>query len=181
MKNLFLIFALLLFQVVQTSVSDESWPLLPEKKIVKTVNKLWKTTDFRMDVLDSVACGGNGRWYRIISAGEKLGLLYNGRVNSCRAGGCAIDQDDEMALSFEFFDYLLFTDTTGKVLRVNIYNYQATHGQEVMSRGWLNQFKGLTGEKRIEFEREIEAISGATVSANAFTDDIQRVLKCLSH
>ncbi len=128
---------------------------------------------------NDIFCGGNGRWYRIVSDKKDLGLLYNGRVNSCRAGGCSIDNENDVSLAFEFFDYLLFTDTLGKVLRVKVYNYQATHGQEVMSHGWLNQFKGLMGGQKLEFGRDIETISGATVSAKAITDDIQKVLSCL--
>ena len=180
MKKLLTIIPVMMFWLLQMAVTDNAAaPQLPARKLARTVNKLWKTTDFRIDEMKGVRCERKGRWYAVVSEGRQLGMLYNGRVNSCRQGGCSIDPDDKAALSFEYFDYMLFTDTAGKVLRINIYNYQATHGQEVMSRGWLNQFKGFSGNRRLEFGRDVEAISGATVSAMAITDDIQQVLKCL--
>lgn len=179
MKNIFIIIAVLLIWIVQIGLTADTDPKPPVKKISKTVNKIWKTTDFQMITLGDIRCGGNGYWYKIVSGEKELGLLYNGRVNSCRAGGCSVDNEGKVSLAFEFFDYLLFTDNSGKVLRVKVYNYQATHGQEVMSRGWLNQFKGLITGEKLEFGRDIETISGATVSATAMTDDIQRVLGCL--
>lgn len=62
---------------------------------------------------------------------------------------------------------------------VKIYNYQATQSYEVINCGWLSQFKGVKPGESLTFGKDIEAISGATVSANAITDDIQQVLRCM--
>jgi len=149
----------------------------PLKAVNKAIEKIWKTTEFEIIDNNEISCNNSGCWYKIISNQQELGLLYNGRINSCRSGGCSVNLSEE-AISYEYFDYLLFTNNNGKVLWVKIYNYQATQGHEVMSRGWLNQFKGIHSGTALEFGRDIETISGATVSASALTDDIQNVLSC---
>jgi hypothetical protein len=154
---------------------------LPMKKIQKAITKIWKVEAFQLfehQVDDNSLCDGNGCWLKVVSGDQNLGMVYVGRVNSCRSGGCSIDPSDEEALSFEFFDYFLLSDMKGEVLWVKVFNYQATQGHEVMSRGWLNQFKGLRPGTHITLGNEIDGISGATVSASAITGDIQEILSC---
>lgn len=156
---------------------------LPLKKINKAVTKIFKVEEFDVvddDLFNLKNCFENGCWLKITSKGKDLGRVYIGRVNSCHAGGCSIEPGDESSLSFEFFDYFLLVDNSGEVLWVKVYNYQATQGHEVMSRGWLNQFKGLTKNDKLVFGQDIEAISGATVSASAITANIQQVLSCVT-
>ena len=177
MRNVTIVICSLLLWFFQVSFSADTDLKPPVKKISKAINKIWRTGKFEIIKQGNKNCDGIGSWYKIVSDERELGLVYNGRVNSCRSGGCSIDPKDE-AITYEYFDYLLFTDNSGKVLWVKIYNYQATQGYEVMSRGWLNQFKGLSPDMSLEFGRDIEAISGATVSAIAVTTDIQQVLSC---
>ena len=163
------------------AVPDNS-VVVPMKKINKAIKKVWKIEDFEVidyDLNNEKNCCKNGCWMKVTSSNKDLGMVYIGRVNSCRSGGCSLD-GDQQSLAFEFFDYFLLTDTTGQVLWVKVYNYQATQGHEVMSRGWLNQFKGLTKDEKVVFGQDIEAISGATVSASAITEDIQQVLSCIT-
>ena len=155
---------------------------VPIKKINKAIEKVWKVEEFELiddELNNEQNCFENGCWMRVKSSGKDLGMVYIGRVNSCRSGGCSVEMDPE-SMAFEFFDYFLVADALGEVLWVKVYNYQATQGHEVMSRGWLNQFKGLTTKEKVVFGEDIESISGATVSASAITQDIQNVLSCVS-
>jgi Na+-translocating ferredoxin:NAD+ oxidoreductase RnfG subunit len=155
---------------------------IPAKKINKAITKIWKVDEFEVidhDFNNEKNCFKNGSWLKVTTNGANLGMIYIGRVNSCRSGGCAVDSEPQ-SLAFEFFDYFLLADTNGQVLWVKIFNYQATQGHEVMSRGWLNQFKGLTKDENVVLGQDIEAISGATVSATAITEDIQQVLGCVN-
>lgn len=164
----------LLFSSFSLDIEKE----LPVKSINKSIKKIWGVEEFRLKVKAQSDCSSAGCWYEIMGKDGKIGMMYSGRVNSCRSGGCSID-DDEQKLSYEFFDYFMLADTDGKILWVKVFNYQATQGHEVMSRGWLNQFKGLTSEKHIILGEDIETISGATISAKAITDDIQQVIACI--
>lgn len=184
MKNRLLLLLLLsVFWTGFTSLILEDGAELPLKKINKAVTKIWKVEEFEViedDLNNQKNCYENGCWLKVKSKGKDLGMVYVGRVNSCHAGGCSVEPKSEPSLSFEFFDYFLLVDNSGEVLWVKVYNYQATQGHEVMSRGWLNQFKGLTKNEKLVFGQDIETISGATVSASAITADIQQVLSCVT-
>jgi hypothetical protein len=116
-----------------------------------------------------------GNYYEISDLNSPLGYLYIGRVNSCRAGGCAISYGDTLSGSFEYFDYLIIFDTTANIRSVKIFNYQSTHGQEICNRGWLKQFTGYNGDHKLEVGKDIDAISGATISVYNLTFDIENV------
>jgi len=79
----------------------------------------------------------------------------------------------------EFFDYLIVFDTNLSVQQVKVYNYQATHGQEVTTKGWLKQFQGYDGSRSLTVGKSIDAISGATVSVYEITNDIQEKTRLL--
>lgn len=98
--------------------------------------------------------------------------LYIGRVNSCRAGGCSVSLDEEVYGDSEYFDYFILFDGKPAVKEVIVYNYQATHGQEVSARGWLKQFEGYDGTGYLKVGKEIDAISGATISVYGITQDV---------
>ncbi len=130
----------------------------------------------------------SGKFYLIPPASPKTNsyFLYVGRVNSCRAGGCSNSNGTPVTdTQYEYFDYFILFSQNGKILKVKIFNYQATHGQEITARGWLNQFTGTTSIKKLKVGKNIDAISGATVSVYAITEDvsiqISRLAKLLKH
>jgi len=166
------------YPVPSNSVGDL---VIPQKKINKTITKLWNDKALVLQEADlklSTLCLGNSRLFTVRDQSRLIGFVDVGRVNSCRSGGCSIDAGDA-AVEFEYFDYFFVTDTLGKVLNVKVYNYRATHGHEIMSRGWLRQFIGYSGKEKLLYGKDIEAISGATVSVNAIIEDIQMELNCL--
>lgn len=111
-----------------------------------------------------------GKFFHVISDGKEHGYVYIGRVNSCRTGGCSLVNTS--ADSFEYFDYYIIFDSQINVILVDVYNYQATHGQEITVKGWLKQFIGYNTTKNIAVGKNIDAISGATISVNGIVDDI---------
>lgn len=117
-----------------------------------------------------------------ICAGQKadslLKYVYVGRVNTCRVGGCSIYQNSNE--ESEFFDYFILFDKVGTVQNIKIFNYQATHGQEITSGGWLKQFRNYDGKKELIVGKNVDAISGATISVNAATFDIEHKTKILN-
>jgi len=137
----------------------------PAKKVKREIKRFWKDKNV---VIKEIKNG----FFLMESKNDTLGFLYVGRVNSCRQGGCSIDGNQE-DLPFEYFDYFLIIDNDIQLKKVKIYNYQATHGHEVMSSGWLRQFRGYDGKEELQYGRDIEAISGATISAKALKDDVK--------
>ena len=106
---------------------------------------------------------------------SQIRYIYVGRVNSCRTGGCSVSgPSGKQSFDSEFFDYFIMYDAEARIVDVRVYNYEATHGYEITSRGWLNQFDEYQGNKELKVSKNVDAISGATVSVHAITDDIIR-------
>jgi len=63
---------------------------------------------------------------------------------------------------------------------VRVFNYQATHGQEVSAKGWLRQFDGYDGSTVLKVGKDIDAISGATISVYGITRDVQERTRLLA-
>lgn len=115
----------------------------------------------------------NGKYFHIRS-GEKLNYtVYIGRVNSCRTGGCSSPQAEHKNNEYEFFDYFILFDPNGKAVSVRVFNYEATHGQEITIKGWLKQFYGYDGTKNLRVGKEVDSISGATISVYGIVNDIR--------
>lgn len=115
-----------------------------------------------------------GKFFKVASEGKQswVKYIYVGRVNSCRAGGCSavsmVGKGDS-----EYFDYFIFYDSSITVRLVEVYNYQATHGYEITAKGWLKQFVGFSGKDSLVVNKNIDGITGATISVYAIAADIQ--------
>jgi Na+-translocating ferredoxin:NAD+ oxidoreductase RnfG subunit len=125
-----------------------------------------------------------GKYFERIEPSGLKKYIYVGRVNSCRQGGCSNPVQSMSIETPEYFDYLVVFDANLLVEQVKVYNYQATHGQEITNKGWLKQFQGYDGNRTLTVGKSIDAISGATVSVQGITSDIQektRLLKQIIH
>jgi hypothetical protein len=155
------------------------------KRLLKSINNEFEITSHLLHSIPTLTSSVNdellGKFFNITSQDEKLGFAYLGRVNTCRVGGCEsaslIAGNDE--LSTEYFEYFIIYNTEAEVQRIQIYNYQANHGQEVSSRGWLKQFIGFNTELELEVGKNIDGISGATISVYALTANVEYVTSLL--
>jgi hypothetical protein len=118
----------------------------------------------------------NGKFFEVCTS--KLPLkaryAYIGRVNTCRAGGCSANNTQENSdQESEFFFYYILFDSTAKIVKVKIFDYQSSHGHGITSKGWLRQFEGFDGREELVIDKHIDAISGATISVAATVSDIE--------
>jgi hypothetical protein len=115
----------------------------------------------------------NGKFFvnRIEDSGVKY--IYVGRVYTCRADGCTLQPDIKGGMSAEYFDYFMFFDESLKIILVRIFSYEASHGHEITARGWLRQFENYDGLKSLEVGKNIDAVTGATISVYGMTHDVQ--------
>ena len=126
----------------------------------------------------------NGKFFIVneFSGRSNVKYIFVGRVNSCRIGGCSIPGRPDENIDSEYFDYFIFFDSLKTVMLVEVYNYQATHGYEITAKGWLKQFVGFSSKDTLIVNKNIDGISGATVSVFAITRDVQtksEILKTL--
>lgn len=116
----------------------------------------------------------NGKFFSLNHHQLIFGYLYIGRVNSCRANGCSFSGTFNRDDTSEYFDYFILFHPDRTVAGVFVFNYAATHGQEITSKGWLKQFIGYDGHKDLSVGKNIDAISGATISVFGITEDIRQ-------
>ncbi len=156
---------------------------LDSKSLKKDLKKTAGIEQVLVSPLETNTNGSlKGKFYKIAShdSAKLIGYMYAGRVDCCRAGGCGSGtpiSDD--ALESEYFDYYILFDTNHKVETVRVTNYEATYGHEITARSWLKQFVGFGGEEELRPGKEIDGISGATISVYAITADIEHKTKVL--
>lgn len=180
--GVFLQLSLILLLFLNTTSSAQSTfnyrPKALENELKKYSEKITHTLQ-EIEALNQV--GNEGKYFRIApSEKTNYNIVYIGRVNGCRAGGCSPSSHSTNTES-EYFDYFILFDNSGAVKHVNVYNYQASHGQEVTAKGWLSQFIGYNGKEQLVVGKTIDAISGATTSTNNLTDDIQMRVQTLKN
>lgn len=148
------------------------------KKVAQIENPVFN----EINIPDSMNSQGyfQGKFF---SVADKTGpgkvYLYIGRVNSCRAGGCSAPLSLSEDIGPEYFDYFIILDSTCTIRGIRVFNYQATHGQGVTARGWLKQFVGFNGSYKLEAGKNIDSISGATVSVLGIISDIRQKTEML--
>jgi Na+-translocating ferredoxin:NAD+ oxidoreductase RnfG subunit len=74
---------------------------------------------------------------------------------------------------FDYFDYSVIFSADLSVQGIMVTAYRSTHGAGICNKKWLEQFKGYSGGE-IKLGKEVDSISGATISATSMVSDIQR-------
>jgi hypothetical protein len=74
---------------------------------------------------------------------------------------------------YDYFDYLLAYAPDLSVLGLTVTVYRSTHGAAICQKRWLSQFEGYEGEE-LTLGKEIDAVSGATISATSLVKDMRR-------
>jgi hypothetical protein len=83
---------------------------------------------------------------------------------------------DEVYGKHEFITYAVALDKSGGVRRVEILEYRESYGGDVRNPGWLKQFVGKAPGARLELDKDIVNITGATLSCKHVTDGVRRLL-----
>jgi len=163
-----------------------------DRLISKQISKVWKEVAIDQVPIDTKFNSefelfflGN-ELYRLENSQNTVGYLLLRRGFGCKIGGCggSGDQGNGQVCSadgnaYEFFDYTVLLDTSLSILKVAVVDYPGDYGYEITSKGWLKQFNGYQG-KPLKYGKDIDAISGATISANSLTLDIVAVHDLLS-
>ena len=188
MKNILTLIGIVCFLV---GGSHEGQAQLRTKKIDRLINKqiakYWKDQAIQQIPVDTKVniefdlFFDKNELYRLDNQAETVGFLLLRRGLGCKIGGCgnASDQGTGQICSsdgtaYEYFDYTVLLDTNLTILKIAVVDYPGDYGYEITSKGWLKQFVGYKGSK-LTYGKNIDAISGATISANSLTVDIMAV------
>lgn len=84
--------------------------------------------------------------------------------------------EDRVIGKHEFIRYALAISPEGKVLGIEIMEYLETYGDQVREASWRGQFLGRDEHSGFKLGRDIQNISGATLSCRNITNGVKRLL-----
>ena len=87
---------------------------------------------------------------------------------------------DKAASKTDEFDYLILLDKNLIIAKSKVLVYREDYGGEIGSKRWLKQFIGKSAKDELLYEKDIIAISGATISATSMTKAVNAFLKNIS-
>lgn len=77
--------------------------------------------------------------------------------------------------------FFVVFDASGHILGCRVVKYRERYGSGVKSKRWLRQFTGKNATSGFKVGKDIDAISGATISSNSVTKGIKKLAKLISH
>ncbi len=72
--------------------------------------------------------------------------------------------------------FMVVLDSKAVVKRVDILVFRETQGYEIENKRWRNQFVGKSLKDPLRLKRDIDSISGATLSSRAVTKGVKKIL-----
>lgn len=138
------------------------------KKLSKALNSVWdmENVELKPVAVSFYEHGNDEPEKKIFVAkerSERLGFLV---ISSAKG-------------RFDYFDYAVIYDVDLRIIRVTVLEYRSDHGYEITNKGWLKQFVGKKGCD-LSYGKNIDAISGATISAGSITTDIVKICHLLN-
>lgn len=101
--------------------------------------------------------------FKIQSSNNLIGYLYLGEAPSMKRK----------------FDYVVLFNTDFTIKKSKVLIYREEHGKQIGSQRWLKQFIGLSIADSPIYGENIDAISGATISASSMTKAVGDVLNSI--
>jgi Na+-translocating ferredoxin:NAD+ oxidoreductase RnfG subunit len=83
---------------------------------------------------------------------------------------------DEVVGKHEMITYAVGINSSGTIQGVEILEYVESYGYEVAEAGWRKQFISKSASDPIKLNKDIQNISGATLSSKHLTDGIKRIM-----
>lgn len=145
----------------------EAFPLFDKhsKKIDKVMSTIWQENQAEVSglygissELGDIGIAGHLELLRAVSAGDTA-YIYVSQARS--------KVDD--------FDFLVVYSSELKIQTVKVLQYRENYGGEISSKRFLRQFLGLSGSSEMKYGKDINGISGATISVRAITAGIKRM------
>jgi Na+-translocating ferredoxin:NAD+ oxidoreductase RnfG subunit len=104
--------------------------------------------------------------------------IYKVNENGTRVGYAVLDNVIGKSMPITF---LVMFDSEGTIISTNIVKYREPYGGGVGSQRWNDQFKGLNSNSNFDVGKNINSISGATISVYSVTKGIQKLALLIEH
>ena len=77
--------------------------------------------------------------------------------------------------------FMVILDKNGSIINTSIIKYREAYGGEVSSERWLAQFVNRNNNSSYKIGKNIDGITGATISVNSLSKGIQKIVLLFSH
>ncbi len=133
-----------------------------EKKCNKILAKTFKEVSLKKSKLTISSKNKDEKWHEV---SDKISKKKLGYLETTSAIG-----------RFDKFDFMVLFNPDKSIKKVRVLIYREDHGGEIGNKRWLRQFEGKTLKDAKTLSRQINGISGATMSCNAITSEIKKSL-----
>jgi hypothetical protein len=141
------------------------------KKLNKLLSELYHNQKLQIDRLnlagenltDNDILNADGKWFAISEAEKLVGWLMT----------------DKAWGRYHEFEYAIVIDTNLFIKDVSVLSYPASHGNAVTNKSWLYGFNGFSPDNIPVYGREIDALSGASISGPHLSESIAKALLIL--
>jgi len=165
-------FGFILILMLSISLMSFQLPVNIQKKVDKEIKLIFSIDEFLLEpIIISKEVNDQlqtkifeNDLFKIISKDKQLGYAYVGE---------AYGKADN-------FDYLVIFDNDLIIIKTKVLVYREDYGGEIGSKRWLKQFIGKGKNDHIKYAKDIIAISGATISANAMTVSVNNLLRTIA-
>lgn len=72
--------------------------------------------------------------------------------------------------------FLVIFSPGGEIRRMDIIRYREPYGGAIASRRWLDQFIGKSSDDEFRVDKEVDSLSGATISVNSITRGVHKLV-----
>lgn len=140
-----------------------------KKKVDKEIEKVFGANDLTMTSVE-VPNSINTQLPAKITSDNFFKLLEGDSV----VGYIFVDNAPSKTATF---DYLVVFNDQLSVVHSKVLIYREEYGGEIGSKRWLQQFMGKTGQDRVDYQTNIDGISGATISVRSMTNSMDNLLQ----
>lgn len=84
--------------------------------------------------------------------------------------------EDTVIGKWGLIHYLVGLDTSGAVSRIIILDYQEIRGRPIAKPRFLRQYKGKTVRDPLQLRKDIDGVTGATISSGSLTEGVRKIL-----
>lgn len=109
---------------------------------------------------------------------QSIVYLYKVTENDKFVGFAVLDNVIGKSMPITF---LVMFDPNGIIISTSIVKYREPYGGGVSSNRWNEQFKGLNSTSNFDVGKDINSISGATISVYSVSKGIQKLALLIEH
>lgn len=129
-----------------------------QQKLDSAVQTTFAVEVFQLDMIQVDL--GTDMLFKINQENKFLGYAYLGQAPSMK----------------DIFDYVVLFNPDLSIKKSKVLIYRENHGRQIGSQRWLKQFIGIGIGDTLDYGKDIDAISGATISAKSMTKAVEKML-----